>query len=153
MTKPMLDAWHYQDVSGQGALAPLLACMLDEIWEIAAPDQAAAFLRGVGGRLAHGNPLDALHSNAEILATINGYWASLGWGAVDLEFVDDTLRLNHVDLPPAPEDVPAGRWNDTLGAVLAGAYDGWLAALGGGATMHTRLVAIRGHDAEFHYGA
>ncbi len=154
MTKPMLKAWDNREmVAGDGACVALLAPILDEIWDYAAPDQATAFLRAVGGRLARGASLGNLGSNEEIIAAMNAHWAGLGWGAVDLAFGEDGLRLVHVDLPACPAGVPAGRWSDSIGAVLAGAYDEWLGTLGGGPTMSTHVIALRGHDAEFRYGA
>jgi hypothetical protein len=151
MTKPMLNAWNDRAAPGETAWLALLAGMLEEVWEVAAPEEASAFLRAVGARLVEDAPLEGLGSNEEILATINAFWADRGWGTLDLAFAEDGLRLHHGDLPPAPEGVAVDRWQSSIAAVLTGAYDSWLAALGGGPAMHTRLVAIRGDAAEFLY--
>lgn len=151
MTKPMLKGWRDDSEKGHNASLALLSGMLDEVWEVAAPEESAAFLRSVGRRIAGVSPLDGLHSNDEIVATINAFWADLGWGGVELAFAEDGLHLRHHDIPSAPDMIPAGRWHDSFSAVISGAYDAWLGTLGGAAGMRTRLVAIRGNEAEFHY--
>ena len=152
MTKPMMKAWEHLGSTGEHAHLVLLSQMIAEVWEIAAPEQAVAFLRTVGGRIARDNPVADLRSNNEILGSLNAYWTACGWGAVDFRFMEDGLHLDHVGLPAAPEGVPVARWIDSVGAVLAGAYDEWLGVLGGAPSMHARVVAINAREAELHYG-
>ncbi len=152
MSKPTLGLWNTESVAAESAGLFLLACTLEEMWSVAEPERAAAFLRAVGRRIARDNPVAALQTTDEILAAMNAFWAERGWGHTDLRFAEQGLRIDHKGLPLPPFDMPSSRWDASVAAVLAGAYDEWLAALGGGPDMRTQLVAIRGHEAEFAYG-
>lgn len=151
MSKPELMPWQSAG-STTDAPHPLLHLMLDELWEAASPEQAMAFFRAIGARLAREHPLEALESDNEILGSINALWAEWGWGNVGFDFGEAGLRILHADLPPAQK---AGdtRWREIVSSVLAGAYEQWLSLLGGSPAAQLRIVSASDHEAEFYYGA
>ena len=154
MSKPMLMPWRL-DPSETGLQPPvMLAChMVDEAWEVAEPEQAQAFFRAIGARIARAYPLGEAQSNDEIFAAMNAFWAESGWGRVVLRFAEGGLQILHSELPPAPHGMDDGRWHDTAVAVLAGIYDHWLGQLGGSASIRTRALGSSERSVEFFYGA
>lgn len=150
----MLMPWRL-DASEAGLQPPvMLAChMVDEAWEVAEPVQAQAFFRAIGARIARAYPLSEAHSNDEIFAAMNAFWAESGWGRAVLRFARGGLQIEHSDLPLAPSGMDEGRWHETTVAVLSGIYDHWLGQLGGGASIRTRVIGSSERSVEFFYGA
>ncbi|MCC2976779.1 hypothetical protein LK533_08850 [Sphingomonas sp. PL-96] len=154
MSKPMLVPWRLDVPESELQPPVMLAChMVDEAWEMAGPEQAQAFFRAIGNRIARAYPLGELRSNDEIFAAMNAFWAESGWGRAVLRFTEDGLRIVHAALPLTPPEVERGRWRDTVVAVVAGIYDYWLGQLGGSDAIKTRVVATSERSVEFVYGA
>jgi hypothetical protein len=150
VSKPELKPWHGTSPAAE-ASHPFTRLLLDELWEAAAPEQAAAFFRATGARLAREHSLETLESDHEILGSINALWAEWGWGQVFFDLTETGLRILHVDLPPVQAGDEA-RWREVVLAVLAGAYGQWLSLLGGTPTTQLRLIKADQNEAEFHYG-
>lgn len=150
----MLVPWRLDASETELQPPVLLAChMVDEAWEVAAPDQAQAFFRAIGRRIARAYPLGEMRTNDEIFAAMNAFWAESGWGRAVLRFAEHGLQIVHADLPHAPAEMERARWQDTVVAVIAGIYDHWLGQLGGGDAIRTRVVAASERSVEFLYGA
>ena len=142
------------DSAGQKAsgIATCARFMLEEILDVAAPDQTAAFLHSVGGRIAAAHPVGAGGSNDEIFEAINAAWAEAGLGVTRITFAPDGLHIDHGGLPAAPFGMEAKRWRVSLIAVLEGAYAAWFATLGAAADFRMHVVQITADGAEFRYG-
>jgi hypothetical protein len=140
------------DVQKASGIATCARFMLEEILDVAAPDQIAAFLHSVGGRIAIAYPVGSGASNAEIFDAINAAWAESGLGASRITFAPDGLHIDHDGLPPAPFGMEAKRWRVSLIAVLEGAYASWFGTLGAAADFRMHVVQITVDGAEFRYG-
>jgi hypothetical protein len=154
VSKPMLMPWPLDASETELQPSVMLAChMVDEAWEVAEPEQAQAFFRAIGRRIARAYPLGEVRSNDEIFAAMNAFWAESGWGRAVLRFAENGLEIVHSDLPLAAPGVEPVRWHDTAVSVLAGIYDHWLGQLGGGEAIRTRVTGSSERGVEFFYGA
>ena len=91
----------------------------------------------IGYRFATQSPLPTCNSLDEFKASMNSVWQDLDWGWVDLEETADSLRIIH------HQSTNASLTNNVFGeqtkiwgpAILEGAYQKWLSAMGAGESL------------------
>lgn len=91
----------------------------------------------IGHRFATQSPLPTCNSLDEFKTAMNSVWQDLDWGWVDLEETPASLRIIH------HQSTNAYLINDVFGeqtkiwgpAILEGAYQKWLSAMGAGESL------------------
>ena len=109
MSKPMLMPWRL-DPSETGLQPPvMLAChMVDEAWEVAEPEQAQAFFRAIGARIARAYPL----GEAEQLlgSKLEAAQQSLANCEEDIDFLREQITVRLTALRRSPGSWHADWW-------------------------------------------
>jgi hypothetical protein len=91
----------------------------------------------IGYRFATQSPLPTCNSLDDFKASMNSDWQDQDWGWVDLEETADSLRIIH------HQSTNASLTNNVFGeqtkiwgpAILEGAYQKWLSAMGAGESL------------------
>lgn len=123
--------------------------LVDELFAVAAADNAASFLRQVGRRMAGALTLPASETLEALAAAMNGRLLAARWGWVELAEVENGIRIRHGALPVAGTGASA----QGVAALLEGLYSAWLAQAGGGEHLQARYRAVvEGGQIELLYG-
>lgn len=133
-------------------LALLTAMIGSEIFATASRVQADAFFAAVGRRIAALLQVGDISDEAAIMSRINRLWQTLGWGETRLEMTENAIMIHHQGLPETLQGDIDGRWADMAPALLCGAYDAWLHALGSAPHIRTSVVRWRGGVMDLRHG-
>ncbi|PWR21159.1 cellulose biosynthesis protein BcsD [Zavarzinia aquatilis] len=128
------DAAYRAALLAAEALPGFFTAVADELFAVAGADNAAAFLRQVGRRMAAAMPLTGAETLQALEAAINAKLLAARWGWVQLGEVEAGIRIRHGALPllPGPASTPGAA------ALLEGLYSCWLQQAGGGEHLHAR---------------
>jgi len=148
----MTNAPATDDAALQG-LALVLGLATDEIFGAADPAQARGFFRAVGGRLAALYPIPSMRDLRELQGAVNAAWQRVGLGEAQITLDLQGVLIHHHNAPAAIPGDPDRRWAEVMPALLVGAYDGWLRAIGSPETLVTRVVAQSEGLVEIRHGA
>lgn len=134
-------------------LALVAGLVTDEIFAAADPAQARGFFRAVGARLAAQHPIPSMRDLRELQGAVNAVWLRVGLGEAEITLDLRGVLIHHHDAPAAIPGDANGRWAEALPALLTGAYDGWMRAIGSPETLVTRVVAQSDDVVEIRHGA
>jgi hypothetical protein len=135
---------------GRALLATLV---MSEVFDAALPAQAQGFYRAVGKRLAAHHPIPHMQDLRELQRAANEVWAQLGLGHADITLEVQGVVIRQTDFPEAIAGDKVNHWGTALPALLEGAYDGWLRALGSPEALVTRVTARSASMIEIRHGA
>lgn len=123
---------YYQSQHCNAQWRSFLQVFIQEIYQTAGEQDACAFLRHMGERLAHLYPV-ALYDRIEDLEnSMNTIFAGLNWGWVKIEVHDLSLVFYHGAFPLPSFEKPQVKNEAMLfSALLEGLYSTWMVALGG----------------------
>ena len=126
---------------------------VEEIYQTAGDEDARAFLRHIGTRLAAMHPVPLYDSIEELEKSMNLILSSMDWGWVKMEMHDLSLVFYHGAFPlPSYGKKEAEREALVFSALLEGLYHGWMVALGGNSEIAVRTQkAIPGQVFELVY--
>lgn len=141
------------DEATDRGLAVIGALTVSEIFANADRQQARGFYRAVGRRLAQQNPIPAMRDLRELQGAVNAVWARVGLGEADITLDLHGVLIHHYDAPAAIPHDPEFHWGEALSSLLAGAYDGWMRAMGSPDALQTRVVAFSESTVEIRHGA
>lgn len=144
---PMLD-----DPTDRG-MALIAALTMGEVFDAASQSQARGFYRSVGAKMAAAHPIPPMRDLRELQGAVNAFWAKMGLGESVITLDAQGVLIRHQDAPQAIAGDTGNHWAEALPALLEGAYDGWLRAMGSPEALVTR---IQSHDAtlvEIRHGA
>ncbi len=133
---PVADAGAAYHVAllGSEPLPVLFAAIADELFAVAGPDNAAAFLNQVGRRMAAARPVAGAETLEALEEKMNGLLLSNRWGWVRLAEVEAGIRIRHGALPVSPGETAT----PAAAAVLEGLYTLWMHQAGGGEHLLAR---------------
>lgn len=132
-----------------GPLAPFLDGVIEELFGMASGEDAAAFLRLVGGHMARGMSLDTVETLEALEGLMNAALTAKRWGWVRLAEVEAGIRIRHGGLPVRPSSATG----QAMAALLEGLYGHWLQHAGGGADLKARHTGtLGGETVELVYG-
>jgi hypothetical protein len=134
-------------------LAVIGALAMGEVFAAAAPAQAHGFYRSVGVKLAQAHPIAPMRDLRELEGAVNTIWAMLGLGYATITLDAQGVLIRHQDAPSAIEGDPRGDWTRAAPALLEGAYDGWLRAMGSPEALVTRIQSQSEIGIEIRHGA
>jgi hypothetical protein len=134
-------------------LAVIAALAVSEIFANAEKQQAQGFFRAVGTRLAQQNPIPAMRDLRELQGAVNAVWARVGLGEADITLDLQGVLIHHHDAPAAIPYDPEFNWSAALSALLVGAYDGWMRAMGSPDALQTRVLTYSENIVEIRHGA
>ncbi len=134
-------------------LAVIGALAMGEVFAAASEAQAKGFYRSVGVRLAEAHPIALMRDLRELEGAVNTIWAMLGLGYATIALDAQGVLIRHQDLPTALEGDTHGDWTRAAPALLEGAYDGWLRAMGSPAALVTRIQSQSDFGIEIRHGA
>jgi hypothetical protein len=89
----------------------------------------------------------------ELQGAVNAYWAQIGLGEAVITLDARGVLIRHQDAPQAIEGDAGHHWAEALPALLEGAYDGWLRAMGSPEALVTRVQSHDGTTVEIRHGA
>ena len=105
---------------------------LEEIYKTGGEQDACAFLRHMGARLAHLHPIGLYDSIEELERSMNKILTLLDWGWVKVKPQEHSLEFYHGAFPlPSYGKAEAEREAKIFSAMLEGLYHSWMVALGG----------------------
>ena len=105
---------------------------IEEIHNTAGEQDACAFLRDMGARLAHQYLIAVYDSIEELEKSMNQILTKLDWGWVKVQPQDYSLEFYHGAFPlPSFGKAEAAREAKIFCAMLEGLYQSWMVALGG----------------------
>lgn len=127
-------AAYHAALLGSEPLPGFFAAVADELYAVAGPDNAAAFLRQAGRRMAAALPLAGVETLEALEAAMNAQLVAVHWGWVRLAEVEAGIRIRHGALPllPGAAATPAAL------ALLEGLYTLWMQQAGGGEHLQAR---------------
>jgi hypothetical protein len=131
------------DEPADRGIALIAALAMGELFGAASPAQARGFYRSAGARMAAQHPIPPMRDLRELEGAVNAFWAPLGLGYATITLDAQGVLIRHRDAPEAITGDAGQHWNEALPALLEGAYDGWLRAMGSPEALVTR---IEGHD-------
>jgi hypothetical protein len=134
-------------------LALIGALAMGEVFAAASADQARGFYRTVGTRLAAQYPIPPMRDLRELEGAVNAIWAALGLGYAKITLDTQGVLIRHQDAPEVIEGDMHGHWPHAVAALLAGAYDGWLRAMGSPEALVTRVQDQSEAGIEIRHGA
>lgn len=149
----MMEDLPFPPDSSDRGLAVVATLAVSEIFANADKSQAKGFFRAVGKRLAEQNPIPAMRDLRELQGAVNAVWGRLGLGEADITLDLQGVLINHHDAPSAIPNDPEFNWGDALAAMLVGAYDGWMRAMGSPEALVTRIVSYSANSIEIRHGA
>ncbi|PWR20490.1 cellulose biosynthesis protein BcsD [Zavarzinia compransoris] len=121
----------------EGALDPFFAALADEVLVLAGTEDAVAFMRQVGRRLASVMPLGPCDTLEALETAANQALRGRRWGWVRLAEVEAGIRISHGALPV----VVTIRTQSALAALLEGLYSTWMHRAGGADHLQARHIA------------
>ena len=129
-----IEAAYHAAVLGAAPLPGFFAAVADELFAVAAADNAAAFLRQVGRRMAAAMPVTGADTLQALEAAINARLFAVRWGWVHLREVEAGISIRHgaLPVPPGPTSTPG------VAALLEGLYSLWLQQAGGAEHLQAR---------------
>jgi hypothetical protein len=128
-----------------------LALLLQEVRANASEAEERSFLIAVGRDLAACCPLEGEGDMAALEASINRVWRMLDMGSARISTHEDAIHIHH-KLPHAGVAHASDQWRAAVPAVLEGAYDAWLRALGSGPRLRTERISQTAELIEFRHG-
>lgn len=131
----------------------VLRFLLEELFASGGNEDASAFLRHIGARMASERPLPDQETLEGLERTLSALWRECDWGWVTLNASGRSLTILH-GAYPVPGHTEAERRRGARGAaaILAGAYKVWLERQGGDSTVPLRIVTAEpGRPLEFVY--
>ncbi|MCF4166140.1 hypothetical protein L2U69_10840 [Zavarzinia compransoris] len=133
----------------EGPLPLFLDAVVEELFAMASGDDAAAFLRLVGGHMARGMSLEAVETLEALEGLMNAALTARRWGWVRLSEVEAGIRIRHGGLPVRPSSTTG----QAMAALLEGLYGHWLEHAGGSADLKARHTGtLGGETVELVYG-
>jgi len=126
--------------------------MLAEIFASASEDQAHAYLKAVGARIAGLGPVAGIESVDDLTAAMNDLWTKLEWGSVSLALDAEGIDIVHDGMPVLLGGDSQNLWRKAAPWLLAGAYDCWLREIGSTDKLQTRLVRQANGRIELRHG-
>lgn len=133
-------ATYHAALLGSEPLPAFFAAVADELFAVAGPDNAAAFLYQVGRRMAAARPVAGAETLEALEAAMNGLLLSSRWGWVRLAEVEAGIRIRHGALPVSPGETAT----PAVAAVLEGLYTLWMHQAGGGEHLQARRSGTDG---------
>lgn len=133
-------------------LSLLVAAMASEIGAVATEPQVRGFFVAVGRRLAAHADMTEVTNIALMTARVNTFWAGMGWGSAHIAMAGNALVIQHSGMPEVLDGDTEGRWPTIAAAVLEGAYDAWLRAVGSGQMLNTQVISWRNGTVELRHG-
>lgn len=112
--------------------------LLEEMHQSAGPDDASAFLRHVGQRMAQAHPLGEQGTLEALEGELNRAMRDMEWGWVRLAIEGATLRIVHGAYPGIQEK--AEPWGQSIAAVLEGMYQHWFQQQNAEVTLTVRCI-------------
>jgi hypothetical protein len=110
-------------------------------------DELRELMRRVGQRYAEAHPLPPCESLEALAAALNACWAGQDWGYVELYEDAAYLGLTHFCAPLGAFGAQAWSWTPAL---LEGAYQQWLGAMGAG-PLQVRQHSLGEYGAAIEY--
>ncbi len=136
----MIDAAEYEKLNGSyfqnqhcaTQWRSFIQVFIEEIFKTAGEQDACAFLRHMGARIAHLHPIAVYDSIEELERSMNQILSRLDWGWVKVQPQDYSLEFYHGAFPlPSFGKAEAEREAKIFSAMLEGLYHSWMVALGG----------------------
>lgn len=149
----MMDDMPLPPQTADRGLAVVAALAVSEVFANADRAQAQGFFRAVGQRLAAENPIPAMRDLRELQGAVNAVWSRLGLGEAEITLDLQGVLIHHQDAPATILYDPEFNWSEALAAMLVGAYDGWMRAMGSPDALQTRVVAFSENSIEIRHGA
>lgn len=152
-TLALVDDMPMLDDPMQHGMALIAALTMGEVFEAASLPQARGFYRSVGAKMAAAHPIPPMRDLRELQGAVNAFWAPLGLGEATITLDAQGVLIRHQDAPQAIEGDAGHHWAEALPALLEGAYDGWLRAMGSPEALVTRIQSHDGALVEIRHGA
>jgi hypothetical protein len=124
----------------------LLDLLLEEVRSDASEEEAVAFFRAVGFRLAQRFPLSGRGDVQALEQDLNEVFAGLSLGSAQIGMDEDALIVRH--RLANVHGSSSGAWP----TILEGAYDAWLRALGSGPRLQTSIRSVTDGMIELRHG-
>ena len=134
-------------------LAMIGALAMGEVFAAASQAQACGFYRSVGVALAKAHPIPPMRDLRELEGAVNTIWAMLGLGYATIALDAQGVLIRHQDMPTAIEGDVNCDWTRAAPALLEGAYDGWLRAMGSPQALITSIQSQSEFGIEIRHGA
>lgn len=149
----LMDDMPLPPLTSDRGLAVIAALAVSEIFANAGKEQAQGFFRAVGQRLARQNPIPAMRDLRELQGAVNAVWSRVGLGEAEITLDLQGVLIHHHDAPATIPYDPDFHWGAALPALLLGAYDGWMRAMGSPDALQTRLLSCADNIIEIRHGA
>ena len=149
----MIDDLPLPPMTSDRGLAVLAALAVSEIFANAERTQAQGFFRAIGKRLAEHNPIPPMRDLRELQGAVNAVWSRVGLGEAAITLDLQGVLIHHHDAPATIPYDPEFNWRAALPALLLGAYDGWMRAMGSPDALQTRLISFTDNIVEIRHGA
>jgi len=130
----------------------ILDLVLRQVHSTATEGQEHAFLAAVGRVLAARFPLGDADTLPLLEEKVNDVWHMLDFGTATVTLSDDAVIIRH-ELPGSDGRHVGGGWRSAVPALVEGAYDAWLRAMGSGPRLKTTCIARTSDYVELRHGA
>jgi hypothetical protein len=138
--EPVLDYLLDHNISPQWR--GLLMALAAEFEAQIGVDELRQLMNRIGSRFAAASPLGACETTVDLSDALNERWCDAQWGFVSLADEPRQLRIVHHCAPLKAFGAHALAWTP---AFLEGAYQTWLAALGGEGLSVTQASDVDEH--------
>jgi len=127
-----LNSSYFQNQHCATQWRSFIQVFIEEIYKTAGEQDACAFLRHMGSRIAQLHPIAVYDSIEELERSMNLILTKLDWGWVKVQPQDFSLEFYHGAFPlPSFGKAEAEREAKIFSAMLEGLYHSWMVALGG----------------------